>query len=69
MALLIEATESKKLDVRMIERNIDRGVLKPDDLKQAVQALPDDSENAEWISIAAIMNDTSEQISNGRASH
>lgn len=57
MALLHEAVEKKKLDVRMVERNVNRGVLTQADVDQAVKALPDDSENALYISVESLAND------------
>jgi hypothetical protein len=67
MTLLVEATEFKKFDVRMIERNVARGVIKPDDVNRAINALPDDAENAEWVSLNELMSDSVETISNGKA--
>ncbi len=57
MTLLSDASESKKFDVRVVERNINRGRVQPQEFQQAVQSLPDDSENAEWISIESLAND------------
>jgi len=48
MTLLHEAVESKKQDVRVVQRNIDRGLIKVDDVDKTVKSLPDDSANAEW---------------------
>jgi len=58
MALLHEAVEKKKLDVRMVERNVSRGVISQADVDQAVKALPDDSDNAIYISVESLANDT-----------
>lgn len=71
MALLHESAESKRLDVRLIERNLARGVITHEQLKKAEQELPDDSDNAEWISVESLMDevDMSEGLSNGKASH
>lgn len=54
MTLLHEAVEAKKLDTRLVERNIARGVLKPEDMKKAVDQLPDDSAGAEWANIETL---------------
>jgi len=54
MTLLNESVDSKKFDVRIVERNVDRGVIRPEDVKKAVEALQDDSANAEWVSIEAL---------------
>lgn len=54
MVLLDEAVEAKKFDVRVSERNIERGFIKMDDYSKSLKSLPDDAENAEWISIESI---------------
>lgn len=60
MALLHEAVEKKKMDVRMVERNVARGLVQASEVEAAVKALPDDGENAEYVSIESLMNDSSE---------
>jgi hypothetical protein len=57
MALLHEAVDKKKMDVRLVERNMARGVVTAAEVEQAVKALPDDSGNAEYVSIESLMND------------
>ncbi len=59
MSLLHVAVEEKKLDTRMVERNLTRGIVQQDDVKKAVSALPDDSANAEWVSIESLAADES----------
>jgi hypothetical protein len=59
MALLHEAVEKKKMDVRMVERNVNRGAVTQAEVDQAVKALPDDSENAIYISLESLANDLS----------
>lgn len=49
MALLHEASEEKKLDIRMIERNLSRGLLSQDEVEKQAKKLPDDGDNAQWI--------------------
>ena len=56
MALLHEASELKKLDVRVVERNIDRGLVGHKDLEKSLKELPDDAANAEWISVDDLAN-------------
>lgn len=51
MSLLHEAIQEKKLDVRMLEKNLVRNVVTDKEVKQAMQSLPDDSENAAYISL------------------
>ncbi len=54
MSLLSDAVESKKFDVRVVERNIARSVIRAEDVQKYTTDLPDDSANAEWISIEKI---------------
>jgi len=51
MTLLHEAVEAKKFDTRMIERNVTRNVVAQDDVRKATDKLPDDADNADYISI------------------
>ncbi|MBS1959549.1 MAG: hypothetical protein JST80_08775 [Bdellovibrionales bacterium] len=51
MSLLHEAIQEKKLDVRMLEKNLVRNVVTDKEAKTAIAALPDDSENAAYISL------------------
>lgn len=57
MVLLFDSVESKKLDVRLIERNINRGVLKPEELDEAIKNLPDDAENADWVNLDSLVEE------------
>ena len=59
MTLLNDAVENKKFDTRMVERNVARQVISQDDVEKTLKKLPDDSENAEYISIESLANDTS----------
>ena len=67
MALLHESVNYKKLDVRLVERNVARGVLTQDELDKALAKLPDDSENAEWVSVESLTQDPDEVELNGQA--
>jgi hypothetical protein len=60
MTLLQEAVDAKKFDTRMVERNTTRGVISADDADKIIKKLPDDAENAEYISIESIAADGSE---------
>ena len=51
MTLLHDAVDEKKYDVRISERHLARGVIKSEDFLKNVSALPDDAQNAEWISV------------------
>lgn len=51
MALLHEAIDEKRYDIRVVERNVDRGVIKSEEADKVSKALPDDSENAGWTNI------------------
>ena len=59
MTLLHEAVDAKKMDVRLVERNVLRGVLNADDVEKNLKKLPDDAANAEYIAIESLMNDAS----------
>jgi hypothetical protein len=56
MTLLHEAVDAKKLDVRLVERNINRGVISAEDVDKLVKKLPDDADNADSISIESLIN-------------
>lgn len=68
MALLHDSVAFKKFDTRMVERNMARGVIRSEDYSAIVKALPDDAENADWISIDSLMEDLSGEapLSNGK---
>lgn len=57
MTLLHEAVEAKKLDIRLIERNVARGVITADEVEKNLKKLPDDGDNAETISIESLMDE------------
>lgn len=57
MTLLHEAVDAKKVDVRLIERNLARGVITNDDVEKTLKKLPDDGDNAEYVSIESLMNE------------
>lgn len=57
MTLLHDAVEAKKLDTRMVERNISRGVIAAKDQDTALKALPDDSANAEYVSLESFSDE------------
>jgi hypothetical protein len=59
MTLLHQAADFKKMDTRVLERNIDRGVVQPKEVEKAVKDLADDSSNAEYTSIDALAGDES----------
>ncbi len=61
MALLNEAVEFKKLDVRLIERNMNRGSLTQADLTAAIAKLRDDAVNADWVDLESLTTDTSQE--------
>jgi len=51
MSLLHDSIQEKKFDVRMLDKNLVRNVVADKDVKAHLEQLPDDSENAEYISI------------------
>lgn len=69
MALLHESVDFKKLDTRMVERNVNRGVISADDVKRAMKDLHDDAENAEYVAIDSLADDGEDSSSNGYSSH
>lgn len=54
MSLLHESIQEKKFDVRVVEKNLTRNVTTEKDLKAHLDALKDDSENANYISLEEI---------------
>jgi|GEM_PF-5266022 len=54
MALLQEAQKEKHFDLRVVERNLSRNVIKKSELDQFLKSLPDDAE-------AGIYGDEEEQ--------
>lgn len=57
MTLLHEAVDAKKLDVRMVERNLTRGAISADDVEKGLKKLQDDAENADYINVEALMDE------------
>ena len=57
MVLLHDSLEAKKFDIRMLERNIARGTLTRDQAKDYSKSLPDDANDAEWVSIESFVDD------------
>lgn len=49
----------------MVERNVTRGVISQNDVEKALKQLPDDSENAEYVSIESLADDGEMSDSNG----
>lgn len=54
MSILKDAVHEKKFDVRLQEKNLVRGVLTPKELDSYVSGLPNDAENAEWVSLESL---------------
>ena len=59
MGILKEAVESKKFDIRVMERNIERGLISPTEAEKFVKDLPDDSGNADWLNVEELAGDFS----------
>ena len=64
MTLLHESVETKKLDVRVVEKNVSRGVISSKEVDDTLKKLPDDADNADWIAIDSLKGDD-ESGSNG----
>ncbi len=62
MALLHEAVDEKKFDVRVSERNVTKGVVTADEAQKATDKLPDDADNAQYVSIEALLRDDSDSM-------
>ena len=57
MSILHDAINSKKFDVRMLDKNLTRNVVTDKEAKAVIEALADDADNAEYVSL----DDISEQ--------
>ncbi|OFZ69764.1 MAG: hypothetical protein A3K03_13515 [Bdellovibrionales bacterium RIFOXYD1_FULL_44_7] len=66
MTLLQKAVEEKKFDSRIVERNVERGVLRAEDVNQFTNDLPDETENADWVTLESLINDDSGKDTIGR---
>lgn len=53
--LLSEAIKEKEFDIRMINRNVVRGSLARQDVEKNEKKLPDDSANADFVSLESFM--------------
>lgn len=51
MSLLHESIQNKKFDVRMLEKNLVRGSVSNQEANSHLAELPDDAENATYISL------------------
>lgn len=58
MSLLHDGILAKKFDVRMLEKNLTRGVVTDQEVKKFVEQLPDDSENAAFANVEDIENES-----------
>jgi hypothetical protein len=58
MTLLSDATEQKKYDTRVIERNVQRGITKAEDHEKFQKELADDADNAEYVNVDTLVADT-----------
>ena len=58
MTLLHEAVEQKKFDIRMVDRNVSRGLVSDEDAKKNVASLPDDADSAEYVAIESFWDDS-----------
>lgn len=63
MTLLHEAVDAKKFDVRMVERNVTRGVVSSEDAAKISKQLPDDADNGEWVSLESIAGESADSDS------
>ena len=54
MSLLHESIQDKKFDTRMLDKNLVRNVVTDKEVKAKVESLPDDADNAAFISLDEI---------------
>ena len=47
--LLKDAVEQKKFDIRVLEKNMTRGLVPHDEIEKYLKQLSDESEFADWI--------------------
>ena len=59
MTLLHDAILEKKLDTRLVEKNLGTGILTPSDHENHLKGLPDDSANADWTNLEDLADDDS----------
>lgn len=52
--MLSDASKDKKFDIRVLEKNISRGVVSAEDAQAAVKKLKDDADNAIWVKVDEI---------------
>ena len=60
MTLLKDASEAKKSDIRLIDRNFKKGLISQDEIQRLAGQLPDDAANAEWVSVETLSDDESD---------
>jgi hypothetical protein len=63
MSLLKDAITDKIFDVRMVEKNINRGFTSDSDHQKLMKNLPDDTDAAEFVDIEAIAKNTKKDSS------
>lgn len=51
MTLLFEASQEKRFDLRVVERNLRRGIVAPEEFKKSTDKVADDTSNAEYTRI------------------
>lgn len=57
MTLLHDASVQKKFDSRLIERSVSRGQLKQEEVEKNMKELPDDSANADFVSLDTLLEE------------
>ncbi len=65
MALLSKASEEKQYDVRLLERNLTRGVMTHKDREKFLKGLSDDGVNALWVNTEHLASGEGRSGSNG----
>lgn len=58
MSLLSNTIKSKKFDVRMIERSLNKAVLTHKEVEEQLKQLPDDGDNAAYMNLEELAQGT-----------
>lgn len=67
MSILSRALEEKEFDIRVTQRNLAKGKILHEELDRHLKKLPDETANAEYVSIEDLDADDSNDSRSGRA--
>lgn len=66
MKLLSESTREKLFDTRVIEKNLNRGLISDSDVEKNLKGLSDDNEYCETVNMKDLADMTEEPRSSGK---